>query len=83
MRYGYAHKDDAVRVLSAQTRVSPAIADQTYDLVFRKWRAFHDDMIFPDGSLEYIQKLQVQIGAISATLPVAQVYDPSFVKDLS
>jgi NitT/TauT family transport system substrate-binding protein len=82
IRYGYAHKDDAIRLLVANTKVSPDIAAQTYDLTFTKWHAFHDDFVFPERSLEYIEKKQVEIGGLVPPVPtMAQLYDPSFANE--
>jgi NitT/TauT family transport system substrate-binding protein len=82
IRYGYAHKDDAIRLLVANTKVSPDIAAQTYDLTFTKWHAFHDDLVFPQRSLDYIEKKQVEIGGLVPPVPtMAQLYDPSFANE--
>lgn len=81
MRYGYTHKDQAVATLIAVTHVDAAIAAQAYDEDFTRWRAFDPEMRFSPASLQYITRLQIAMGILTAAPAYRDVYDPSFAAE--
>lgn len=81
IRYGYSHKDQAVALLVAEGHVDPEIAKRAYDVDFTKWHAFDEGFRFSETSLRYIEKLQTDIGALTSTPALAQVYDPTYAAE--
>lgn len=81
IRYGYGHKDEAVALLVAQAHVDPEIAKRAYDVDFTQWHAFDDGFRFSEKSLKYIEALQTELGAITSSPSLADVYDPSYAAE--
>ena len=83
MQYGYTHKAEAVADLIAETHVDPAIAQRAYDDNWTRWHAFDPDMKFTPAHLQYIGRLQVGMGIMSAVPAYADVADPSYATEMA
>lgn len=78
IEYGYAHQDEAVKVLVAAAHVDPGIAAEAYQLDFVKRRAWDPNFKLTAAALQTVGKYQIQFGVIKTMPPVAKLYDGTY-----
>jgi ABC-type nitrate/sulfonate/bicarbonate transport system substrate-binding protein len=81
IQYGYAHKDQAVAALVAQTHADPAIAAKAWDIDFAKWKAFDPSLKLSTTAMQSIGKYQIGFGIIPSMPAMTDLYDPSFTAE--
>lgn len=79
--YGYTHRDEAIRVLAAETKSDPQIVAKTYDLDFLQWKAYDRNMQIDPKKVEGVIEGLVTQGALPAPIPVGDVIDDSYGRD--
>lgn len=79
--YGYTHREDAVRILTTETKSDPAIVEKTYDLDFVKWKAYARDEQLDPKKIQGVIDGVVAQGVLPAPIPVSDVIDTSFGRE--
>jgi ABC-type nitrate/sulfonate/bicarbonate transport system substrate-binding protein len=82
MQYGYTHKADVVDDLVAEVHVDAPTAQRAFDDNWTRWHAFDPGQKFTQANLQYIARLQMGMGIVSAIPPYGDVYDGSFIADI-
>ncbi len=81
--YGYAHPDDAIKVLVDSTHVDRAVAQKAYDLDFRKWHAFDQSARVSTTSLQSVAKLMMAHGIITKVPSPRDLVDGAYLAEAS
>ncbi len=82
-RYGYAHPQDAIAVLAAATKVDTAVAARTYAIDFTQRHAFRTDGMIDERALANVVSGVLQLGEISQPVPISDLADESYAKEVA
>lgn len=81
IQFGYAHPNESVSILVAATHIDPAIAQKTYDLNWRQWRAFDPNLRFNLAGMRAVAEGAVGSGILQSVPDLTTFYDPSVIAE--
>ncbi|HXF34435.1 MAG TPA: ABC transporter substrate-binding protein [Candidatus Acidoferrales bacterium] len=79
--YGYTHRDDAIKILTTETKSDRAIIEKTYDLDFVKWKAYARDEQLDPKKIQGVIDGVVAQGVLPAPIAVSDVIDTSYARE--
>ena len=79
--YAYAHRADAVAIMSRKLRLEPADVQIAYDEVFGR-NGMSRDLVLNEKSLRNVADGVVEMGTLSVAPPLSGIVDSSFVRDM-
>jgi ABC-type nitrate/sulfonate/bicarbonate transport system substrate-binding protein len=81
-QYGYTHKADVVDALVAGVHVDAPTAEHAFDDNWTRWHAYDPGQKFTQANLQYIARLQMGMGIMTAIPPYSDVYDGSYIAEI-
>src|SRR5579875_837480 len=78
IEYGYAHQDTAIKVLVESAHTDSEIARKSYELDFKKWRAWDPGFSLSAAALQNVGKYQIEFGVIKTMPPIEKLYDGKY-----
>lgn len=79
--YGYTHREDAIRILTTETKSDRAIVEKTYDLDFVKWHAYSRDAQLDPKQIQGVIDGVVAQGVLPTGPAVSDVIDTSYGRE--
>jgi NitT/TauT family transport system substrate-binding protein len=81
--FGYAHRDESIATLVTSIKVDPAIAAQSYDLIFNRWHAIDPTLSPNPKALLSVGAILKDWGTIDAVPALSAMFDPSYLAEAS
>lgn len=81
--FGYAHKDETIATLVTSIKVDPAIAAQSYELIYNHWHAIDPSLRPNIKALLSVGAILKDWGTIDSVPTLAAMYDPSYLTEAS
>jgi ABC-type nitrate/sulfonate/bicarbonate transport system substrate-binding protein len=78
IQFGYAHRDESVKILMPMLNTDRDTAEKTYDLTFVKWKGFDAALRIDAASLTTMGNALVGFGDIARVPAAGEMYDGSY-----